>query len=198
MLIEETGVAEADLPLEPFKAHLRMGSGFGTETVQEPVLASFLRAAIAAIEARTSKALISRLFTMTLQEWTAPQAQALPMGPVRQIVRMTVVARDAMETVIDPQRYWLVRDMQAPLLKPSGAMLPFIPPQGSVQVVFEAGLGESWGAVPADLQQAVLMLAAHYYEYRHETRLGDGCMPFGVSSLIERYRPLRIGLGARA
>lgn len=41
MLIEETGVAEADLPLEPFKAHLRMGSGFGTETVQEPVLASF-------------------------------------------------------------------------------------------------------------------------------------------------------------
>ena len=42
------------------------------------------------------------------------------------------------------------------------------------------------------------MLAAHYYEYRHETRLGDGCMPFGVSSLIERYRPLRIGLGARA
>ena len=77
-------------------------------------------------------------------------------------------------------------------------MLPFIPPQGSVQVVFEAGLGESWGAVPADLQQAVLMLAAHYYEYRHETRLGDGCMPFGVSSLIERYRPLRIGLGVRA
>ncbi|MEP0671664.1 MAG: head-tail connector protein [Sulfitobacter pontiacus] len=198
MLIEETGVAEADLPLEPFKAHLRMGSGFGTETVQEPVLASFLRAAIAAIEARTGKALISRLFTMTVQEWADPQAQALPVGPVRQIVSVTVVSRDAMETVIEPQRYWLVRDMQAPLLKPSGAMLPFIPPQGSVQVVFEAGLVESWGAVPADLQQAVLMLAAHYYEYRHETRLGDGCMPFGVSSLIERYRPLRIGLGARA
>ena len=198
MLIEETGVAEADLPLEPFKAHLRMGSGFGTETVQEPVLASFLRAAIAAIEARTGKALISRLFTMTVQEWADPQAQALPVGPVRQIVSVTVVSRDAMETVIEPQRYWLVRDMKAPLLKPSGAMLPFIPPQGSVRVVFEAGLGESWGAVPADLQQAVLMLAAHYYEYRHETRLGDGCMPFGVSSLIERYRPLRIGLGARA
>ena len=198
MLIEETGVAEADLPLGPFKAHLRMGSGFGTETVQESVLASFLRAAIAAIEARTGKALISRLFTMTVQEWADPQAQALPVGPVRQIVSVTVVARDAMETVIEPQRYWLVRDMQAPLLKPSGAMLPFIPPQGSVEVLFEAGLGESWGAVPADLQQAVLMLAAHYYEYRHETRLGDGCMPFGVSSLIERYRPLRIGLGARA
>ena len=172
MLIEETGVAEADLPLEPFKAHLRMGSGFGTETVQEPVLASFLRAAIAAIEARTGKALISRLFTMTVQEWADPQAQALPVGPVRQIVSVTVVSRDAMETVIEPQRYWLVRDMQAPLLKPSGPMLPFIPPQGSVQVVFEAGLGESWGAVPADLQQAVLMLAAHYYEYRHAPNAG--------------------------
>ena len=198
MLIEETGVAEADLPLEPFKAHLRMGSGFGTETVQEPVLAGFLRAAIAAIEARTGKALITRQFALTLPEWKDTQAQALPVGPVQGIVSVTVVSRDGPETMIEPQRYWLVRDMQVPLLKPSGAMLPYIPPQGSVEIVFEAGLGQSWGAVPADLQQAVLMLAAHYYEYRHETRLGDGCMPFGVSSLIERYRPLRIGLGARA
>jgi uncharacterized phiE125 gp8 family phage protein len=40
------------------------------------------------------------------------------------------------------------------------------------------------------------MLAAHFYEYRHETALGSGCMPFGVTSLIERYRPLRLSLGA--
>ncbi|MEH6675250.1 MAG: head-tail connector protein [Sulfitobacter sp.] len=162
------------------------------------MLAGFLRAAIAAIEARTGKALITRQFALTLQEWKDTQAQALPVAPVREIVSVTVVSRDALATVIEPQRYWLVWDMQVPLLKPSGAMLPFIPPQGSVEIVFEAGLGQSWGAVPADLQQAVLMLAAHYYEYRHETRLGDGCMPFGVSSLIERYRPLRIGLGTRS
>jgi uncharacterized phiE125 gp8 family phage protein len=42
------------------------------------------------------------------------------------------------------------------------------------------------------------MLAAHYYEYRHEMGLSGGCMPFGVSSLIERYRTVRLlGGGAR-
>ena len=39
------------------------------------------------------------------------------------------------------------------------------------------------------------MLAAHYYEYRNDTGLSDSCMPFGVTSLIQRYRPLRIGTG---
>ena len=50
----------------------------------------------------------------------------------------------------------------------------------------------AWEDVPADLAQAALMLAAHYHEYRDATALDGGCMPFGVSALIERYRPLRL------
>ena len=41
-----------------------------------------------------------------------------------------------------------------------------------------------------------MLLASHYYEYRDETALSQGCMPFGVTSLIARYRPIRLGLGA--
>ena len=42
-----------------------------------------------------------------------------------------------------------------------------------------------------------MLLAAHYYEFRNETSLSDGCMPFGVSSLIERYKIMRIYGGGR-
>jgi uncharacterized phiE125 gp8 family phage protein len=56
-------------------------------------------------------------------------------------------------------------------------------------------MAERFDLLPADLQQAVLLLAAHYYEYRDEQSLGEGCMPFGVTSLIARYRALRMGLG---
>ena len=38
-----------------------------------------------------------------------------------------------------------------------------------------------------------MLLASHYYEFRHETTLSEGCMPFGVTSLIERYRVMRLG-----
>jgi uncharacterized phiE125 gp8 family phage protein len=41
----------------------------------------------------------------------------------------------------------------------------------------------------------VLLLGAHYYEYRAETGLAEGCMPFGVTSLIQRYRRMRITPG---
>ena len=58
-----------------------------------------------------------------------------------------------------------------------------------------AGFATGWDELPADLAQAVLLLAAHYYEYRNETALSDGCMPFGVTSLVQRYRPMRIAPG---
>ena len=61
-----------------------------------------------------------------------------------------------------------------------------------------AGYGPTWAEVPADLAQAMLMLAAHYYEYRSDTALGAGCMPFGVTALIERYRQVRMTLGGQA
>jgi uncharacterized phiE125 gp8 family phage protein len=80
-------------------------------------------------------------------------------------------------------------------LRATGATLPVIPQGGSALVQFEAGYDAVWANLPADLQQAVLMLAAHYYEYRHDTSLSDGCMPFGVTSLIERYRVMRLGVG---
>ena len=64
-----------------------------------------------------------------------------------------------------------------------------------MRIRFVAGFAEVWDALPADLAQAVLLLAAHYYEYRNETVLSDGCMPFGVASLVQRYRPLRVTPG---
>lgn len=81
-----------------------------------------------------------------------------------------------------------------PRLMPAGGTLPGLPEGGAVEVRFSAGFG-AWGDLPADLAQAVLLLAAHYYEYRDETALAEGCMPFGVTSLIARYRRLRVGLG---
>ena len=193
MLIEETPVPDASLPVDAFKAHLRLGSGFGEDDLQDAVLRSFLRASLAAIEVRTSKALITRGFAWSLNGWRDAGGQALPLAPITTLSRLALVARDGAETDVDAESYWLERDAQAPRLRPTGVCLPSIPEAGSVLIAFEAGFGATWESLPADLQQAVLMLAAHYYEYRNDTALSDGCMPFGVSSLIERFKPMRLG-----
>ncbi|SLN46114.1 Phage gp6-like head-tail connector protein [Roseovarius albus] len=198
MLIEETAVSQAALPLAEFKAHLRLGTGFDDDTLQDAVLESFLRAALAAIEARTGKALIARGFSWTVTRWRDQAGQALPIAPVSAVTALKLRSQTDEEEVIDPALYLLEADMQRPILRPRGTLLPMIPEGGVAEVVLTAGYGPTWGDLPADLAQAVLLLAAHYYEYRDETALGGGCMPFGVTSLIERYRTVRLFAGGAA
>jgi uncharacterized phiE125 gp8 family phage protein len=88
--------------------------------------------------------------------------------------------------------------MQRPILAAIGASLPRIGQSDTVRVRMLAGFGPEWSDLPADLRQAVLLLAAHYYEYRHEVQYDGGCMPFGVSALIERYRTMRLLGGGAA
>jgi len=195
ILIEETTIADVALPVDQFKVHLRLGTGFGDESLQDNVLKGFLRAAIAAIEARTGKVLISRDFTWSLSFWRDRAAQGLPVAPVGTVSTVTLADVQGNETVLEAASYRLEADSQCPRLRPVSGLLPMVPVGGEVRIAFTAGLAGDWGGLPADLGQAVLLLAAHYYEYRNETALSDGCMPFGVSSLIQRYRTVRISLG---
>ncbi|PYE85715.1 head-tail connector protein [Pseudoroseicyclus aestuarii] len=191
MVIEDGGIAEGALPLAAFRAHLRLGSGFAEEGLQDPVLAGFLRAALAAIEGRTGKVLLEREMALRLTCWSDPARQALPLAPVSAVVS---VARVAADGVVLPVEGWrLVPDMQSPALEAGPGGWPALPPGGALRIAVLAGFGPEWTDAPADLRQAVLMLAAHYYEFRHDTGLGSGCMPFGVTALIERFRPVRLG-----
>ncbi|MFD3191054.1 head-tail connector protein [Sedimentitalea sp. HM32M-2] len=196
MLIEEATVSDAALPVAEFKAHLRMGTGFGEDSLQDSVLRGFLRAAIAAIEARTGKILISRDFTWSLTGWRDRAGQVLPVAPVTHITGVTLIDALDRETVLPDEKFRLEPDSQRPRLRPIGSLLPLVQTGGAVRIGFTAGIAMDWGSLPADLGQAVLLLAAHYYEYRNETTLSDGCMPFGVTSLIQRYRAMRVGIGA--
>lgn len=198
MLVEETSVPLAALPVTQFRDHLRLGTGFPDDAIQDTVLESFLRSAIAAIEARTSKVLIERSFTCTLTDWRGAEDQPLPVAPVTSVNAVTLFDAQNTQTVLPPDSYWLVRDNQQPMLRCVGTHMPQIAQNGSVEISFVAGFGPNWSDIPADLAQAVLLLAAHYYEHRQSTGTADAGLPFGVTSLIQRFRALRIFAGRRA
>ena len=115
---------------------------------------------------------------------------------LRSVASITLVEPDGSETVVDPEAWSVLRDAQRPrLVGRFGRSLPRIPRAGHAEVRFNAGFGEAWEAVPADLRQAVFLLAAHFYESRSEGNAVAGSMPFGVLVLIEAYRATRIGGG---
>jgi uncharacterized phiE125 gp8 family phage protein len=192
MLSEETVVPQAALPLQLMKDHLRLGSGFSDDGLQDALILGYLRAAMAAIEGRIGKILLSRRFRWTLEGWRWADRQTLPVAPVASVVSLAVVDAGGVATVIDADRYQLVKDLHRPVISARGTALPTIPSDGRAEILFDAGFGPDWGSLPADLQQAVLLLASEYHEHRHEFGLREAAMPFGILALIERWRTVRI------
>ena len=192
MLTEMTTVPGAALPVQAFKDHLRLGTGFSDDGMQDGLIEAYLRAAIAAIEGRIGKVLIARRFKLVLEDWRSAGEQTLPVAPVTGVVSVTVVDAAEVPLVVGAGRYRLVTDMQRPKLTAVGVLLPVVPMDGRAEVVFDAGFGATWAAVPVDLAQAVLLLAAEYYELRQAGDSGQAGLPFAVQALIERWRTVRI------
>ena len=113
MLVEETTVPVAALAVDQFKDHLRLGSGFSDDGIQDGMLGGHLRASMAAIEARTGKILIEREFSWTLTAWRDDRRQPLPVSRVVAYVpeyglRLCCRFRPSNH----PARSWLSRSFQ--------------------------------------------------------------------------------------
>lgn len=189
-LIETSAVNDGDLPVAAFRAHLRLGTGFADEATGDALLVQYLRGALAAIEARTGKALMQRDFRLVLPCWRWPDAQALPVAPVSAVTSVTLVDAAGVPEVVDADRWRLVADRHRPQIVASGAVLPMAPTNGRIEVDFTAGFGD-WADLPDDLKQAVLLLAAQYYE----GRTGGLALPGSVQALLARWVPLRVTAG---
>jgi len=195
MLNELTVVPGTALPVAEFRDHLRLGTGFADVGAEDAALQAYLRAALAAIEGRTAKALISRDFRLALTCWRWGEMQTLPIAPVSAVTALRLVDSAGVATLV-PAGWRLVQDMARPRIEALGAALPTIPAHGRVEIDFTAGFGTVWSALPVDLAQAVFLLAAQYYELRHDGAGEGGAMSFGVMALIERWRTVRV-LGGR-
>ena len=191
MLSEETQVPLAALPVEEMKHHLRMGSGFAEDGLQDGLIETYLRAALAAIEGRIGKMLFQRRFLWVVECWREDE-QALPVSPVSSVASVTLVDAAGGEVVVPASAYRLVKDLHRPRLAGKGSALPVIPSDGVAKVLFDAGFGPSWTDIPVDLRQAALLLAGEYYEHRHDDGAQAAGLPFGVVTLIERWRTVRI------
>ena len=198
ILTEVSAPPNSAVPIRAFAEHLRLGTGFTDDGTEDNVLELYLRAAMAAIEARIGRALLTREFSLTIMRWRDETSQGLPIAPVRSIDAIAIVAADGTETIAAPDGWSVMRDAQRPrLVGRFGRNLPRIPKSGHAEIRFIAGFSETWEGVPADLRQAVFLLAAHYYDNRAESRSGETTIPFGVQMLIEAYRALRIGGASR-
>lgn len=205
LLTEITTVPPTALPLQQLKDHLRLGQGFspgldpgsdpGSDqaSAQDALLISYLRAALAAIEGRIGRALLRRNYCLEVTRWSKAASQPLPLAPVTEVLSVKTLTPTGEETLIAPSRWVFVPDGQRPVVQGRGGNLPFLVGEGLIaRITFTAGFGATWADIPADLAQAVLLLAGEFYDYRHNDYGPGPGLPRQVAQLIETWRPVRV------
>ncbi len=197
ILTELNSVPSATLPIAKFADHLRLGTEFAETSLQNDLLDVYLRAAISAIEGKTGRVILQKSFIWQLTGWRHADAQILPVRPVVSITALRTYDRSGAVTEYSSDHYDFIPDSQAPAIKAVGSRLPSVSSGGSVEIEFAAGHGATWDEVPSDLAQAVIILAAQFYENRTGAPDPSGVLPMAVLSLIEPYRPVRLFGGAR-
>ncbi len=190
MLLKEAAPA-ASMPMTEFAGHLRLGFGFADDGAEDALLEGYLRSAVAAVEARSGQALIARAFVLQVTGWDARGYLVLPVGPVAAVDVIRFVRSDGAVT-LDPAQWALEPgNARQRLTGPGGEALPPVPKGAIAELEFTAGHGVDWEAVPGDLRQAVLLLAAHYHESRHGEAKHRG-LPPAVGALLAPHRLARL------
>ncbi len=146
MLTEETAVPAAALPVQALKDHLRLGTGFADDGLQDGLIESLSAGGDggdrgADRQGADRAACSSGCWT----DWRDPGEQALPVAPVS-VGRGGDAGRCAGRRRGGRRRgYRLVPDLHRPRLAATGAALPTIPTDGQVEMRVRRGLRRGLG-----------------------------------------------------
>jgi len=170
------------------KANLRIAHGS-----EDELIGSLIAAATEEVERTTSLALIDQDWRMTLDDVPRSSMVRLKRGPVKEVLSVTAYGADGEARVLDPETY-LLDSASAP------ARLHFRQPPGrlrtmnGIEVDFRAGFGETGADVPDLLKRAILMLVAHWYEFRASFGAASQpvSIPDGYRKLLATYIPRRL------
>ncbi|MGV8996393.1 MAG: head-tail connector protein [Parvibaculaceae bacterium] len=181
-----SGPASEPVMLDEARAHLRLDA-----TDENDLLNAFLVAARVALEARTRRAFVTQSWRLILDAW--PQGPVfLPVAPVSAVTSVTLNDADG-PRVVAATAYDIVLAGDRPRLSSLTAWPAPTRRIGGIYIDVTAGYGEA-ADVPAPLRQAIVMLAAHWFEHREPVSIGDGAdeLPLTVSALIAPYRRLHL------
>ena len=171
--------------LSELKEHLRI-----TANDEDGLLAGVLASAVRAVEARGGLALMAQQWRLSLD--TPPEETVLlPISPVSAINQVSILDEAGASHTLDLALYEAAPG-PAGRVRPAG---PWPKPGrrlAGVRIDFTAGVASA-SDVPAELKQAVKLLAAHFYEAREAAGTDRVyTVPQAVDALIAPFRELRL------
>jgi uncharacterized phiE125 gp8 family phage protein len=164
-----------------------------SHTSEDTLIADLISAARQDVENQTGLSLISQQWRMTMDHWPDGDKVELPRGPVTAVIAVTVYAANGTPTIAPIADYLL--DMRT---EPARLMFEKRGNPGrrmnGIEVDFSTGFGATGTSVPDMLNRAILLLVAHWYEFRGAFRASDQPVsyPDGYLPLLRPYRKVRL------
>lgn len=196
MLIQLSRAASPAVPLDQVLRHLRVE---GAE--YEAEVPAYLAAAQAFVEARTGRILSPSEWELRTTGWS-PAMVPLPLWPVREVTEVRYLDPAGADQVRDPATwFWLPTEAGA-LVEWNGGGPALSPRPQNVRIRFQAGCTppDATGGgddprldLPPQALQAVLLLAAHWFEQRTPVNVGNivNDLPFALQAILEQLRIFR-------
>ncbi|QKV18634.1 head-tail connector protein [Oricola thermophila] len=170
--------AAMPVTLAQAKAHLRV-----TSDTEDDAISALVIAATQYLERDTGQALIDQTWRAYFDCPPDDCVLQLLRAPVRRIVAVTVYDGAGNPAVLDGSDYFVNLVTRPARLRLADGITASMRANG-IEVDFEAGYGATGVDVPDMLKRAVLVLVAHWYEFRGVYDAAD--QPVSVPALYGR------------
>ena len=179
--VEPVSVADA-------KDHLRLD-----HERDDTLLQGLIRAARGHVEHETGLAMIEQSWRRYLDDWPVNRCVPLARHPVRRVTDVSLYDADGVPHAMPGD--WMRLDTVS---RPARLLVSDAVPPGAamngIEIEFVAGLAETPAEVPDGLRRAVLLLVAHWYEFRGAVSPDRQpvSIPPGFDRLVAPYKAARI------
>lgn len=160
---------------------------------EDDLIDGLIRAAREEVEQATGLAMIEQHWRLALDRIPSNSRVLLRRGPVREVTAVTAYGTDGEASVLDTSEYQL-----DPLSRPARLHFETVPTDlrvfNGIEIDFAAGYGEAATDVPDLLKRAVLMLVAHWFEFRAAFGPDQqpASMPDGYRRLVSSFMARRL------
>ena len=170
------------------KAHLRVD-----HDSEDALIAGLIRAAREEVERSTGLALLAQGWRLAVDDWPPDGCVFLLKHPIQEILSVTAYGTEGEASLISPDDYEADLTSRPARLHFDATPEPLRTFNG-IEIDFSAGFGEAGTDVPDLLKRAMLLLVAHWFEFRGSYGPGDQPVswPAGYDRLIAGYRSRRL------
>jgi uncharacterized phiE125 gp8 family phage protein len=163
------------------------------QTDEDALLATLITAARLMIEAASGRCLIEQPWRIVLDRWPAGGEIRLPLSPLLRIDAARVYDVLGAAQAVAGASLTLDRAADPPVIRLTGEVPEIGRTHGAIEIDIAAGYGATAAAVPAPLRQAVLRLAARWFEQRGDVAGRDAqALPAAIAALVAPFRRGRL------